>query len=166
MWIYLIIAFLILPVYVPSAVLAIEPPGRRRKVMGAFVVLGAVVSGILLVTMVGSPVSARLADYHLEYHVGSSIAGQIVPAYIVATCGSFLFSGVRNLAVFGIVNLVAVVALAVFVLEGLASLWCAWAALTSAAFAVHLRLAGPGALDVSPIAGGPHHPSSPSAGLR
>ena len=30
-WLYLLFAFVVLPVYIPAAVLALEPPGRRRS---------------------------------------------------------------------------------------------------------------------------------------
>lgn len=67
----------------------------------------------------------------------------MVVAYIASTCGSLLFSGIRNLALFGIINLAAIIVIAIFALDGIASLWCAWAAITSAAFAFHLLLTGP-----------------------
>ena len=63
----------------------------------------------------------------------------VVAAYVVATCGSLIISSYRDVAVFGIVNLVAVAVLAKLTIDGFASLWCGWAALSSAAFALHLR---------------------------
>jgi hypothetical protein len=60
----------------------------------------------------------------------------------VATCGSLVLSGYRRIAVFGVVNLVAVAVLAAVTLEGFASLWCGWAALTSVAIAWYLRQTG------------------------
>src|SRR5580692_2107987 len=47
-WGYLLFAFVVLPVFVPVAVLLIEPAGRRRWVIAPFVALGVVVSSILL----------------------------------------------------------------------------------------------------------------------
>ncbi|MEO9139432.1 MAG: DUF6629 family protein [Jatrophihabitans sp.] len=38
-WIYLLFAFVVLPTYVPLAIRALEPPGRRRTVMTGFVAL-------------------------------------------------------------------------------------------------------------------------------
>ena len=35
-WIYLAFAFVVLPVYLPASVLALEPPGRRRALMTGF----------------------------------------------------------------------------------------------------------------------------------
>jgi hypothetical protein len=143
-WVYLLIAFVLLPTYLPVAVFKIEPPGPRRRSIGVFVAIGIVVSALLLAAMLRGPVTAELGSYHLGYGTGLRAGIWVVGAYILATCGSLLFSGVRNLALFGIVNLMAVVLIAILASNGFASLWCGWAALASAAFAVHFRLAGPG----------------------
>jgi hypothetical protein len=83
-----------------------------------------------------------LDDWHIRYGTGIDAAVPIVGAYIVATCGSLLLSSNRILVRFGLVNLLAVAAIAIFVIEGFASLWCAWAALASGAVALYLRRAG------------------------
>jgi hypothetical protein len=139
-WVYLLIAFVVLPVYVPLAVAVLEPPGPRRRLIGGFVALGAVVATLLLAGMVRGPVTAELADYHLAYGTGVSAGFLVVVAYVVATCGAVLFSGRPYLAAFGVVNLVAVAVLARFQIDGFASLWCAWAAVTAGGIAVYLRM--------------------------
>jgi len=143
LWAYLLFAFVVLPVYVPTAVWAVEPAGWRRSAMVAFIGLGAVVSGLLLDAMVRGPVTARLAHYHLSYGTGLHSGVVIVAAYVVATCGSLIFSGYGDIALFGVVNLVAVAVLARLEIDGFASLWCGWAAITSAAIALHIRFGRP-----------------------
>ncbi len=96
-------------------------------------------SGILLAAMVTGPVSAVLGDHHLGYAIGLPAGGLVVTAYVVATCGSLIFSGYRRLAIFGVINLVAVAVLARLAIDGFASLWCAWAAVTAGAIAWTLR---------------------------
>ena len=139
MWLYLLFAFVFLPVYVPLAVRAIEPPGPRRRTMTAFAGLGAGVSGLLLLAMARGPVTARLAHDHLAYDIHMHAGLAIVAAYVAATCGSLIFSSHRRIAIFGIINLIAVAALAHLAIDGFASMWCAWAALTSVAIAMHRR---------------------------
>lgn len=141
-WLYLLFAFVLLPVYVPVAVLVAEPSGQRRKLIRWSVVVGGIVSVLLLATMVRGSVTASLDDWHIRYGTGIDAAVPIVGAYIVATCGALLLSTNRILVRFGLVNLVAVVVIAIFVVEGFASLWCAWAAVASGAVALHLRRAG------------------------
>jgi hypothetical protein len=136
-------AFVFLPVYVPSAVLALEPPGRRRVTMAVFVALGAVVSTVLLAAMIRGPVTAKLGHFHLSYAIHRGAGLVIVTAYIAATCGALLLSGYRHIALYGIINLIAVILLARLAIDGFASLWCGWAAVTSCAIALHLRSGKP-----------------------
>jgi hypothetical protein len=145
-WIYLLFAFVVLPVYVPASVLALEPPGRRRSLMILFVALGGMVSAVLLVAMLTGPVTATLGDNHLAYGTGLSAGWVVVAAYVVVTCGAVVFSGYRRLAVFGLVNLVAVAVLAHLAIDGFASLWCGWAAVTSGFIALYLRRDAPGSV--------------------
>ncbi len=129
-----------LPVYVPLAIAVLEPPGRRRRIIVGFAALGVVVAGVLLVGILRGPVTAGLAEYHLAYGTGVSAGVPVVVAYVVATCGAVLFSGRPYLAAFGAVNLVAVAVLARFEIDGFASLWCAWEAVTAGGIAVYLRI--------------------------
>ncbi len=138
-WTYLLFALVVLPVLVPSTVLLFEPVRRRWRIM-PFIVLGAVVSSILLETMLGGHPSVKLGSYHLAYSIGLQHGMVIIGLYIVATCGSLLASGIRNVVWFGVANLVAVVVLARLAADGFTSLWCFYAALASAAIALHLRL--------------------------
>ena len=138
-WIYLLIAFVVLPVFVPLAVMALEPDRRKRRFMLVFAVLGVAVAAVLLAAMARGPAKAVLGDNHLSYSTDLRAGLVIVVVYIVATCGSLIMSSYRDVAVFGIVNLVAVGVIAELTIDGFASLWCAWAAIASAAFAIHLR---------------------------
>lgn len=143
-WLYLLFAFVVLPVYVPAAVFVAEPPGPRRRLIRWSIVIGGIVSALLLAAMLRGPVTASLDDWHVRYGTGIDAAVPIVGAYIMATCGSLLLSTNRFLVRFGLVNLLAVIVIAIFVVEGFASLWCAWAALASGAVALHLRRAANG----------------------
>jgi hypothetical protein len=141
--VYLLIAFVLLPVYVPAAIWVLEPRGPRRWAMSGFVALGAVVAGVLAAAMIRGPVTADLRHLHLAYTIDLRAGGLVVGAYVLATCGAAVFSGFRPVAVFGLINLVAVAALAKLAIDGFASLWCGWAALTSGAIALYLRLDRP-----------------------
>ena len=56
---------------------------------------------------------------------------------------ALLISGYRNVVIFGAVNLIAVIVIAWLTVSGFASIWRAWAAVSSAAITLHLRLAKP-----------------------
>jgi hypothetical protein len=81
--------------------------------------------------------------YHLEYSIDISNGGFVVALYVVAVCGALLFSGYRHVEIFGVANLVAVALLVWLTLDGFASLWCAYAAVSAGAIAFHMRFAKP-----------------------
>jgi hypothetical protein len=155
LWAYLLIAFVALPVFIPLAVIALEPTRRRKQLMAPFALIGTVIAVILFAAMVRGPIGVKLASYHLSYSVRLSDGLLIVALYVVAVCGPLLVSGYRNVALFGIVNLVAVIIIARLTVSGFASVWCGWAAITSAAITLHCRVAKPH----------PHHATSESGGL-
>jgi hypothetical protein len=139
MWVYVSIAFVLLPVFVPIAVFFLEPQAKRRKVMAPFVVLGLAVAGILLAAMVRGPVNVKLRPYHLAYSLHLSHGGIVVGAYVVAICGAWLLSSIRPVAIYGILNLLAVIVIAKLTVDGFASVWCGYAAVTSGAIAIYMR---------------------------
>lgn len=143
LWAYLLIAFIVLPVFVPLAVIALEPTRRRKQMMAPFASIGAAVAAVLLTAMVRGPVGVRLAPYHLAYSLRMPDGFWIVALYVVAVCGPLLVSGYRNVALFGVVNLIAVIIIARLTVSGFASVWCGWAAISSAAITLHCRLAHP-----------------------
>ena len=141
MWIYLVVALLVVPVLVPAAILRLEPARRRRWAIAPFVMLGLGVAGVLLEAMVRGPVTVTMGSYHLGYSIGLRHGIVIVGLYVVATCGSLLVSSYRHIVVFGLANLVAVAVLARLTADGFASLWCFYAAVASGAIWLHLRFA-------------------------
>ena len=139
LWIYLLIALVVLPLYVPLAVFVLERTGRRRWEMAPFVAMGGVVAVTLFVAMVRGPVRATLAPYRLDYCVGTGIGFPITVVYVVAVCGALILSGHRLLVAFGVAN-VAVLPIIVWLADdGFASLWCAYAALAAGVIALYMR---------------------------
>ena len=141
LWAYLLIAFVVLPVFVPLAVIALEPSRRRKLMMAPFAWTGTVIAVILFAAMVRGPVGVKLASYHLSYGIRVTDGLLIVALYVVAVCGPLLMSGYRSVVIFGAVNVVAVIVIARLTISGFASIWCAWAAVSSAAITLHCRLA-------------------------
>jgi hypothetical protein len=143
MWVYLVVAFVVLPVLIPTIVLLLEPTAPRRWHRAPFVAIGVAVSGILLETMLVNTPSVSLGRFHLAYTIGLQHGVAVIALYIVATCGSLLASGFRDVRIFGVANLVAVVILARLSATGFTSLWCFYAALASGAILLHVRFARP-----------------------
>jgi len=143
LWMYLLIAFVVLPILVPVAVLVLEPTARRRRHMAPFVVLGVAISAVLLTGLLGAPIDVTARPHHLVYTVQIGHGGLVVVLYVVAVCGALLFSGYRHIAIFGLANLVAVAVLAWLTLDGFTSLWCGYAAVSAGAIAWHMRYSRP-----------------------
>jgi hypothetical protein len=140
LWAYLLIAFVVLPIFVPVAVAINEPSRRRRIIMAPLVALGVAISTILLATMLHGPVNVRLRPYHLAYSIDLSHGALIVALYVTAICGTLLLSTRRRVVTFGVVNLIAVGVIAWLTIDGFASVWCGWAAISSGAIALHMRV--------------------------
>ncbi|HVJ98572.1 MAG TPA: DUF6629 family protein [Acidimicrobiia bacterium] len=140
LWIYLLIALVALPAYVPLAVRLIEPLAGRRRIITALWALGLVVAVVLAAAMIREPINAAIDGRHIAYSVeGMRTGGPIIALYVLATCGALLACSYRDIAVLGAVNLAAVPLLMWLTSGGFVSLWCFWAALVSVVIALHMR---------------------------
>ena len=129
-WFYLFIAFTLLPIYVPTSVALVEPPGWRRLGMFGLIAAG-IFSGLDFFNgLLAGEGSAVACDLYVDYSVrsGSVWAGAL---YALSTCGAMLLSSHRLLAQWGVVNVAIISVLAVVSSRGLPSLWCFGAACTS-----------------------------------
>lgn len=134
---YLFIAWPLLPIYVPLAVLLIEPRHARGR-LAPFVALGAVVAAYLSYVVLANPVEVIRHPNGLEYH--TEVHHPIVWAvlYVIAVIGPALLSGYRSIIAFGVLNLVGLTLVAVFYFQEFASLWCVFAAASSVLILVHM----------------------------
>lgn len=139
MWVYMAFAYVVLPVLVPAVVLGVEPDAFRRRGIALFAALGTIVSLLYLQAMVRGPVSAVVDGNRIAYHTGLGHGGVVAGLYMLATVGALLASSHHLIVAFGKANLIALPALALLYTEALASLWCAWAAVTSIIVVAHLR---------------------------
>jgi hypothetical protein len=140
-WLYLVVAFGVLPWLVGVALAGVEPDGARRRLMLGCAGAGVLIAGLLAATSIAGSVSAEDAGFYVDYHTGMAYGGQLAIAYVAVTCLPLLLSSHHDLMVFGAVNLVVVTALTWLVMGGVISLWCGWAAVTSTVIAHHLRTA-------------------------
>lgn len=138
-WWYLLIAFGILPVLVPVAMLLIEPVRARRRWLAGLALAGLGVAATLVHTLSTGTPSARIDGHHISYNVGLDNDALLVGLYVLACCGAMLISSHRPIQVYGLANLVVVSLLAWLDRNALVSLWCVWAAVTCFLIDVHLR---------------------------
>jgi hypothetical protein len=138
-WLYLLVAFAVLPPLVPAAVLATESDERRRRRLLPLVVLGAAVAAALLPGLLNGEAGGEVACRYIAYDAGVPYGGYVLPFYVAAVCGPMFVSGNRRFVLFGVANLAAVGVLGWLLARGVISLWCVWAAVTSVAVAREVR---------------------------
>ena len=137
-WIYEFIAFVLWPIYVPLAVRKMETNSTRIRIMTAVLALGVINSGWHMWRLVSGDISAHAHDMFISfnYPTDPTIVGAF---YIIATCGVTLFSSHKELVYWGIANALVVAVLGLWTANGLPSLWCWYAALTSVYLNVFIR---------------------------
>ena len=125
------------PIYVPVAILLIEPPGWRRRALSAFVAAGLAVGTYLLYFLVAFPIVARPIGQHIEYVSPHFFAVVAMSLYLLSTTVSPLFSRYPVVNVFGVLALFSFGAAYFFYATWFISVWCFFAALLSAVVYVH-----------------------------
>ncbi len=138
LWLYVLFAFVALPVLAPMAVLFAEPDARRRRGMARFTGLGAVVSTVYCTALCQGRVSATIRGHTLGYGTGAPHGELLATLYVTATVGALLTSSHRRIALFGAANMVVVPLLLLVAARAFTSLWCLWAAVASAVIADHV----------------------------
>ena len=139
LWLYVLFAFVVLPVLAPLAVLLVEPDARRRRIMGRFAVVGGLVSVVYLATMLREPMTATIRGHTLGYGTGAPAGDLLAVVYVTATVGALVASSHRRIALFGAANVVVAPLLVLVAARSFTSLWCLWAAVASLIIADHVR---------------------------
>ncbi len=130
-YVYVVFAWVVLPVVVPLCMLLVEPSERRRRAMAPFVALGGAVGVYLLWSVMHNGVTAHVAHHTIQYGGAGDYAVLATILYVVATCTPPLLSSHPAIVVFGAADLLAVGAIAWAQADGLTSVWCLWAAVVS-----------------------------------
>jgi len=166
-WLYAVVAFVVVPALVPVAVLAVEPVNARRRLMAPFAVLGILVAMAYAGAMGQRPVVAAIAGRHISYATGLEPGVTMAGLYVLAVCVPLFASSYPRIVLFGACNAVAVAVLLWLSQEELTSLWCAWAAVASVVIDGHLRMVN-GAVATAdgdgPVAAGADGPASSERG--
>ena len=130
------------PIYVPVAVLLIEPLRWRRTVLLGFVAAGLAAGLFLLQILLTFPVVSRPTGQHMEYVSPHFFAATVMTLYLLAATVSPMFSTYRLVKVFGVLALLSFAAAYGFYATWFISVWCFFAALLSAVIYLHFALQG------------------------
>jgi len=126
------------PVYVPVAVLLIEPPGWRRTTLWGLCAAGVAVAGYLMYMLVAFPVVSRATGQHIEYVSPHFFAAAVMSVYLLSTAISPMVSTHRWVKVFGVLALASFAAAYYFYARWFISVWCLFAAILSLVLCAHL----------------------------
>ena len=121
----------LLPFLLPLSVLLIEPTRQRRRRMLAFVILGGALSLYIIWGLIDAPLHVFIRGHTIVYDNEFTSSIPVGSAYVIATCGALLFSGYRYLVIFGILNMIGLIAVLLIYAYAFTSLWCAYAAVMS-----------------------------------
>ena len=135
--VYSFFSHVLWPVYVPLAVLLIEPPGWRRRALLVLVAAGAAVGAYLLYFLIALPIVSRPVGQHIEYVSPHFFAAAAITLYLMSTTFSPLLSTHRTVRAFGVLVLLSFVAAYYFYAIWFISVWCFFAALMSAVIYLH-----------------------------
>ena len=140
--VYSFFSHVLWPVYVPVAVLLMEPAGWRRRGLIGLVAAGAAVGAYLLAVLVAFPIVSRPTGQHIEYVSPHFFAAVTMTLYLLSTALSPLLSTHRMVQLFGVLALLSFGAAYAFYATWFISVWCFFAALLSAIAYVHVARAG------------------------
>jgi hypothetical protein len=136
--IYVFIAWPLLPALIPLSVALLEPRATRRRT-ASFIAIGLIVAGYLAYVVLARPVVVVVHPHALEYQTGVVHPLLWAVLYIVAIVGALMTSSHRLVVVFGVLNLIGLIVVALYYFEAFTSLWCAFAALASLMVWLHMR---------------------------
>lgn len=125
------------PLFVPCAVLLIEPFGRRRKVIMGTVAAGGLVSLYLLYALFTQPITASVEGRHITYVSPHFYSFAVMGLYLLGTCVSALLSSHKFVQLFGVAALASFIAAYVFYAAWFISVWCFLAAVMSGFIVLH-----------------------------
>lgn len=121
----------LLPFLLPLSVSLFEPDAKSRRRMLPFLVIGSLTALYILWALTAYPTEISVKSNSIVYLNRATNNTFVAILYVIATCGSLLFSKVKDMVLFGIANLAILLAVMAVKRYAFTSLWCAYAAIAS-----------------------------------
>ena len=121
----------LLPFLLPLSVILFEPDAKSRRRMQPFLVLGALTTLYILWALTAYPTQIFVKGNSIVYINQATNNTTVAVFYVIATCGSLLFSKIKDMIIFGIANMAILLVVMAFKRYAFTSLWCAYAAVAS-----------------------------------
>lgn len=137
--IYSLFSHVLWPIFVPIAVLLLEPVRWRRTALKALAVAGALSGIYLLYFWAMDPTTSRVVGQHILYDSPHFYIAPILILYVLGTCVSSLVSSHAAVRWFGAASLASYAAASAFYAVWFISVWCFLAAAMSATVWLYFR---------------------------
>jgi hypothetical protein len=121
----------LLPFLMPLSVSLFEADVKSRRRMLPFLVVGALTTLYMLWALAAYPTQIYVRGNSIVYINPATNFTAVAVFYVIATCGSLLFSKVRDMVVFGVANVTILLVVMAVKRYAFTSLWCAYAAVAS-----------------------------------
>ena len=121
----------LLPFVLPLSVVLFEPTAKTRRKMLPFLALGTGLTLYILWALAAYPTEISVKGNSIVYINQATNNSVVAALYVVATCGTLFFSGIRDMVIFGAANLVILLVVMEVKRYAFTSLWCAYAAVAS-----------------------------------
>lgn len=119
------------PIFVPLAVLFIEPDRKRRRILAGLAAAGGIAGLYLLYFWAADPTTAQVVGSHILYISPHFFIGPILALYVLSTCVSSLVSSHAAVRWFGAAASLSLAAAYLFYAMWFISVWCFFAAIMS-----------------------------------
>jgi hypothetical protein len=121
----------LLPFLLPLSVLLFEPTAKSRRRMLPFLVVGSLTALYILWALTAYPTQIFIRGNSIVYINQATNNIFVAVLYVIATCGSLLFSKIKDMVIFGMANMAILLTVMVVKRYAFTSLWCAYAAVAS-----------------------------------
>jgi hypothetical protein len=121
----------LLPFLLPLSVLLFEPDARSRRRMLPFLAVGCLTGLYILWALAAYPTQTFIKANSIVYINPATNNTAVAVLYVIATCGSLLFSKINAMVIFGLANLAILLVVMAVKRYAFTSLWCAYAAIAS-----------------------------------
>ena len=121
----------ILPLLIPWAVLLMEPPGNRRRIVAVLSCAGFLEAVYVLYGLIEYESHVEVVRHSLHYANAATNTAWIAVVYVFVTVGSLIASTHKVVRWFGVLNLLGVLATLAAAHWAFTSIWCLYAAVVS-----------------------------------
>jgi hypothetical protein len=129
--IWVFIAEVFWPIFVPAAVLVMTRGRRRRQGLAALLMTGLVVSAHFLMILMRSDFTVAAVNGNLRYEADAPPGDRLAGLYLLATVAPLLIARERFVLAFGLAVLAGAIVTELYFGHAGPSVWCFFAAIAS-----------------------------------